>query len=166
VFDLVFSRFGIMFFADPVNAFGNLRRGLAPGGRFVFGCWRAFQENRWAWDAMQAALPLLPPQEPADPVAPGPFAFADGARLRRILAGAGFTKIDIERFDGSVNMGATVEAAAEESLNIGPLARAATGLDEETRARIRATVEAAYLPYASKAGVKPPAACWMVRARL
>jgi SAM-dependent methyltransferase len=166
VFDLVFSRFGIMFFADPVAAFANLRGGLVPGGRLVFVCWRNFEENRWAFEPYQAALPLLPPQEPADPFAPGPFAFADRARLRRILEGAGFTGIEIERFDGSVNMGATAGDAAAQALAIGPLARAATGIDEKTRETIRAAVEAAYLPYASKVGVTPPAACWMVRARL
>lgn len=166
VFDLVFSRFGIMFFADPVLAFANLRTALARGGRMAFVCWRRFEDNRWAWEAMQAALPLLPPQEPIDPFAPGPFAFADDARLRGILERAGFTMIDIEPFDGSVNMGVTAQDAAAEALNVGPLARAATDLGEEARAKIRAAVEAAYLPYASRVGVTPPAACWMVRARL
>jgi SAM-dependent methyltransferase len=166
VFDLVFSRFGIMFFADPVSAFANLRTALAPGGRLVFACWRPFEENRWAWDAMQAALHLLPPQEPADPFAPGPFAFADEVRLRRILATAGFTKTDIEPFDGSVNMGATAEEAAAEALSIGPLARAATGLDEKTREAIGRVVEGAYARYLTPSGVLPPAAWWLVRAHL
>jgi SAM-dependent methyltransferase len=166
VFDLVFSRFGIMFFADPVFAFANLRNALASAGRMVFACWRPFEENRWAWDAMQAALHLLPPQEPADPLAPGPFAFADGVRLRRILASAGFSHSDIEPFDGSVNMGATAEEAAAAALNIGPLARAATGFDEKEREKIRRVVEGAYARYLTPSGVLPPAACWLVRAQL
>jgi SAM-dependent methyltransferase len=164
VFDLVFSRFGIMFFADPAAAFGNLRMALTPGGRMVFVCWRTFEENRWAWEAMQAALPLLPPQEPGDPDAPGPFAFADGARLRRILESAGFARVEIEPFDGHVNMGATVQEAAAEALNVGPLARAATGLDEAVREKIRRVVEQVYTRYFTPSGVKPPAACWLVRA--
>ena len=164
VFDLAFSRFGIMFFADPVSAFVNLRSALAPGGRLVFVCWRKFDENPWAWDPFQAALPLLPPQEPADPLAPGPFAFADKARLRGILERAAFTRIEIEPFDGSVNMGATAEEAAAQALNVGPLARAATGLDEAALEKIRRIVEVAYAPYQTPSGLLPPAACWFVRA--
>jgi SAM-dependent methyltransferase len=166
VSDLVFSRFGVMFFADPVAAFANIRNALAPKGRLVFVCWRSMEENVWASAPMKAALHLLPPQEPADPFAPGPFAFADGARLRSILAAANYTQIEINPFDGAMNMGATLEDAAVEILNIGPLARAASELDEDTRAEIRKAVEAAYLPYASEIGVTPPAACWMVRAGL
>ena len=164
VFDLVFSRFGIMFFADPVSAFANLRTALAPGGRLVFACWRTFEENRWAWEPMNAAMPLLPPQEPSDPLAPGPFSFADGARLRHVLASAGFSAIAIERFDGSVNMGATAEDAAAQALSIGPLARAATGLDDTVREKIRRAVVGIYARYRTPAGVQPPAACWLVRA--
>lgn len=164
VFDLVFSRFGVMFFADPVAAFANLRKALVPGGRLVFACWRSFAENGWAWDALQAALQLLPPQEPVDPFAPGPFALADEARLRDVLGGAGFGNIDIEKLDASVNMGATVEDAAAQALSIGPLARAATGLDEAVRQQIRRNVEKVYTHYATPSGVRPPAACWLVRA--
>lgn len=164
VFDLVFSRFGIMFFADPVQGFANVRTALAPGGRLVFVCWRSFAENLWAYGPMEAARALLPPQEPSDPFAPGPFAFADADRLSGILAAAGFSVVEIEPFDGPMNMGATVAEAAGEALLIGPLARAATGLDEPAREKIRERVEAAYAGYASPAGVKAPAACWFVRA--
>ena len=114
---------------------------------------------------MQAAMPLLPPQEAIDPFAPGPFAFADGARMRSILADAQYSHIEIEPFDGTMNMGATLEEAAAEVLNIGPLACATAERDEKTRAKIRKLVEGAYAPYASPAGVKVPAACWFVRAK-
>jgi len=165
VFDLVFSRFGIMFFADPVSAFANIRKALAPAGRLAFVCWRSMAENIWASAPMEAATRLLPSQEPVDPLAPGPFAFADCERLRSILASAQYSHVEIERFDGTMNMGATLEEAAAEVLNIGPLSRAATDLDEDMRAKIRRAVEVAFAPYASPAGVKPPAACWLVRAR-
>jgi SAM-dependent methyltransferase len=166
VFDLAFSRFGIMFFADPVSAFVNIGKALAPGGRLVFVCWRSMAENIWASAPMEAAMHLLPPQEPADPLAPGPFAFADRARLHRILAGANYSQIEIAPFDGSMNMGVTLEEAAAEVLNVGPLSRIASDMDEELRARICKSVEGAYARYASEAGVAPPAACWFVRARL
>jgi SAM-dependent methyltransferase len=164
VFDLVFSRFGVMFFADAVRGFANIRGALAPGGRLIFVCWRSLAENRWAADPLAAAAHLLPPQEAADTFAPGPFALADGERLRGILASAGYNQIVIESFDTAMNMGAILEDAAAEVLNIGPLARAAAELDEETRAKIRKAVEAAYEKYSSPAGIMPPAACWFVRA--
>lgn len=165
VFDLVFSRFGIMFFADPERAFANISKALTPDGRVVFVCWRGFAENAWAFEPMSAAMPLLPPQEPADPLAPGPFALADEGRIRKVLAKAGFTRVAIEQFDGMMNMGATPEDAAAEALNIGPLSRAAIELDDETRDRIRDVVSRAYAKYATPAGVTPPGACWLVRAR-
>jgi SAM-dependent methyltransferase len=165
IFDLVFSRFGIMFFADPVRAFANIRTGLAPCGRLAFVCWRSFPENVWASEPMAAAMHLLPQQEPIDPFAPGPFALADLEHLRGILERAGYGSVRIEPFDGVMNMGATLEDAAAEVLNIGPLARAATELDEPRRAQIRSVVERAYAKYQSAGGVTPPAACWFVRGR-
>lgn len=166
VFDLAFSRFGVMFFADPVSAFRNIRKALAPGGRLVFVCWRSMTENIWASAPMEAAMHLLPPQETADPFAPGPFALADRTRLHRILADANYSHIEIESFDGSMNMGAALDDASEEVLRIGPLSRAAMDLDEETRAKILEVVKRAYAPHVTPAGVTPPCACWLVRARL
>jgi SAM-dependent methyltransferase len=164
VFDLVFSRFGVMFFADPFAAFANIHKAVAPGGRLAFVCWRALPENDWAFVPMKAARPLLPPQEVPDPHAPGPFAFADNIRLNDILARAGFHDIRIEKFDGRMNMGTTLEEAAAETLNIGPLSRAAAELDETTREKIRATAAVALRPYQTPHGVRPPLACWLVGA--
>lgn len=165
IFDLVFSRFGVMFFADPVRAFANIGSALAPGGRVVFVCWRSLPENLWAAEPMAAAAHLLPPQEPADPPAPGPFAFADRKRLRGILDTARYSRVRIEPFDGMVNLGATPDEAAAEVLNIGPLARAAAELGEKTRAAIREAVKSSLRKHASRAGVMLPAACWLVEAR-
>jgi ubiquinone/menaquinone biosynthesis C-methylase UbiE len=163
--DLVFSRFGVMFFADPTAAFANIRKGLKPHGRLAFVCWRNAQENLWASVPIAAARPLLPPQEPVDPLAPGPFAFADDARIRTILAEAGYRNIHIEKLDTVMEMGATAQDAAEQALRVGPLSRAATGLDEETRTRIRDVVQRALAPFAGPAGVAPAAACWLVGAQ-
>ena len=84
-FDLVFSRFGVMFFGDPVAAFGNIRRALKPGGRMVFICWRTPPENPWAAVPMRAAQPHLPPIERPGPEDPGQYSFGDRARVERIL---------------------------------------------------------------------------------
>src|SRR5258708_6239747 len=101
--DLLFSRFGVMFFSQPSPAFSHLRKSLRTGGRCVFVCWRAPRDNPWAMTPLSAArmaMGVTPP--PADPAAPGPFAFADGARRRGILSGAGFRRIDVQRLDAAV----------------------------------------------------------------
>ena len=94
--DLLFSRFGVMFFSQPSPAFGHLRKSLRTGGRCVFVCWRAPRDNGWAMTPLSAArtaMGITPP--PADPDAPGPFAFANEERVRAILSGAGFDAIDV-----------------------------------------------------------------------
>lgn len=162
--DLVFSRFGVMFFDDPVAAFANIRKALKPRGRLAFVCWRDVKENAWASVPFGAARELLPPQEPADPLAPGPFAFADSERLRAILSRAGYKNIRVEKLDTVMIMGATPADAAGQALNIGPLARAAAELDEAARERIRGVVEGALAKFAGRDGIAPPAACWLVGA--
>lgn len=162
--DLVFSRFGVMFFDDPVRAFANIKKAIKPHGRLAFVCWRDVKENLWASLPMEAARALVPPQPPADPLAPGPYAFASADRLRDIFTHAGYRELLIEPLDTVVNLGTTLDDAAEQVLNIGPLARAATGLDEAVRGNIRAAVKGALAPYQAAVGVTPPAACWLVRA--
>ena len=163
-FDLVFSRFGVMFFADPVAAFANIRTALTKTGRLAFVCWRSLPENFWAYTPLMAARPFLPPMDAPDPHAPGPFAFADGDRLHRILASAGFNAITIEKLDTTMAMGATVEEAAAESMSIGPVSRATAGVDDATRDKIRAALAEAFAKYKMPEGVMLPAACWLVRA--
>ena len=166
VFDLVFSRFGVMFFADPVAAFRNIRTALAPKGRLAFVCWRAFQENDWAFVPFNAAKPFLPEQPPADPHAPGPFAFADAARLKAILESAGFANVRIEKLDTTCNLGAGLDDAVEATLSIGPLSRAASEVDDGAREKIRGAVKEALKPCQTAAGVTPGVACWLVDATL
>lgn len=165
VFDLAFSRFGVMFFDEPVSAFANLRKALTKNGRLVFVCWRTFKENDWSFVPYEAALNLLPPQVPMDPYAPGPFAFADGVRLWGILEEAGFCDIQIKAHDTTVNLGRTAEEAVTEALTIGPLARAASELDESTRDRIRDRLGPLFAKHVSPYGVVLPAAVWLVRAK-
>ena len=95
-FDLLVSRFGVMFFAEPALAFANMRRALRPSGRLAFACWREPRENPWMMAPLQAVykhVPKLPQQGPEDP---GPFAFASEARVHRILGEAGFSDIAME----------------------------------------------------------------------
>ena len=163
-FDLVTSRFGVMFFADPTAAFANIRKALKPKGRLAFVCWRALSDNVWATVPLSAARDLLPKQEPIDPNAPGPFALADPSRLRSILEGAGFTNVKIDKLDTVMHMAPNARDAAQFSLGIGPLARAVAELDDATKAKIAERVAVALKQFETPAGVVPPAACWLVGA--
>jgi SAM-dependent methyltransferase len=162
--DLVFSRFGVMFFDDPIRAFANIKKAIKPHGRLMFVCWRDLEKNIWASAPIAAARDLIPQQPPKDPYAPGPFAFADSDRLGGILANAGYRDIVMEELDTVVNMGATADEATAQAFNIGPLAFAASQLDDATREKIRAAVQRVLAPYQTPEGVAPPAACWLVRA--
>ena len=164
-YDLIFSRFGVMFFADPRRAFANIRKALKGGGRLAFVCWRALAENTWAARPLSAALDLLPPQPPVDPLAPGPFAFADGDRLVSLLLSAGFRNANAEALDTVMNMGATLDDAASAALSVGPLARAAGELSESDRGKVRERVRRVLAEFETPAGITPPAACWLVSAR-
>jgi len=165
-YDLLFSRFGVMFFDDPIGAFANLHRALKPSGRLVFVCWRTPPENPWASAPLTAARPLLPPQEAPNPNAPGPFAFADPQRITSILTDVGFHDVQIDRFDASMPMGRDIDVIAAQTLQIGPLSRAAGEVDDATRAKITAAVRAALEAYRTPDGeIAPPVGCWLVRAR-
>jgi len=165
-FDLMFSRFGVMFFADPVSAFANLRKALKPGGRLRFVCWRAAPENIWATAPFVAAMDLLPPQEAGDPHAPGPFAFADGERLKGILTEAGFSNVRLEKLETHMNMGADVDEAVDQAFKIGPLARALSEVDDAVKDRVRLRIAEALAKFKTPSGVRAPATCWLVGAEV
>ncbi len=97
--DLVYSRFGVMFFDDPIKAFANIRSGMKAGGRLVFVCFRTMPESSWFRIPIEAARPHLPPQAPVDPSAPGMFSLAREQRLRGILHDAGFREIALRSAD-------------------------------------------------------------------
>jgi ubiquinone/menaquinone biosynthesis C-methylase UbiE len=164
VFDLVFSRFGVMFFADPVAAFANIHRALKPEGRLFFVCWRAADENAWSAIPFEAAREFLPPMEKGDPDAPGPYAFADGGRVGRILEQAGFHDVRVEKLDSVMRMGSSLDAAAENALSLGPVARASSGADEKTLTVVRERIRAALAQYETPDGIAAPAACWLASA--
>ncbi|HUZ13005.1 MAG TPA: methyltransferase domain-containing protein [Caulobacteraceae bacterium] len=163
--DGAFSRFGVMFFADPAAAFANVRRALEPGGRLAFVCWRALAENPWMTVPMAAARPLLPgPPPPApDPAAPGPFAFADRDRLADILARAGFADVRIEPHDRSVGWG-DLDSSTDTVLRVGPLG-AAVREHPQLKPAIAAAVRAALEPHLGADGVLLGSATWIVLAR-
>ncbi|OYY45313.1 MAG: hypothetical protein B7Y08_07280 [Rhodospirillales bacterium 24-66-33] len=162
--DLIFSRFGVMFFADPVAAFTNLRRALKPSGRLAFVCWRSAQDNPWSRTPVQAAAPFLPPMPRPGPEEPGQFAFGDRARVERILTGAGFTGLAIEPLDVEIWMGRDPADVVANAGRFGPLARPLAEADRAAAAQAKAAIIEALAPHATKDGVSLPGACWLVNA--
>lgn len=162
--DAAFSRFGVMFFADPVAAFTNLRAALKPAGRLAFVCWRDVSENPFMTIPFEAAAHLLGEQEAAaDASAPGPFALADPKRLRAILTDAGFSQIDLAPHDERVGSG-DLDQTTEVSLRIGPLGRALRDR-RDLVAVVRPAVRAALAPHVTTDGVRIDSASWIVTAR-
>ncbi len=169
-FDLLFSRFGVMFFDDPVAAFAHMRGALKPGGRVAFICWRGAQENDWVRLPMAAIRDIVQPA-PADPNAPGPFAFGDRQRLADIVAAAGFTAIDIKPFDTTLSYGrgASREAAIDDALDmafqVGPLSRALADQSDDVHGRAADAVRAAFTGRPGETSVLIDGAAWVVTAQ-
>jgi SAM-dependent methyltransferase len=165
--DLLFSRFGVMFFSQPTPAFSHMRKSLRAGGRCVFVCWRTPRDNPWAMtplSAARAAMGVTPAA--ADPNAPGPFAFADEERLRAILSGAGFGAIDVQRFDTAISLGTTPRAAADRAMQIGPVSRLVRESGAEHLPIILDAVERALAPLAAPDGhVSLNGSTWIISAK-
>ena len=163
-FDVVFSRFGIMFFDDPDAAFANLRAALRPGGRLSFVCWPAPHENQFITIPIAAATRHITLPEPGDPDAPGPFALANPERVRRILSRAGFSDIETERVIEKVG-GGTLDETANQLAEVGPLSSIIDSIDEQTRRAIVADIRAALAGLASQGRDFLDAVSWLVSAR-
>jgi len=163
--DLVFSKFGVMFFEDPQAAFANIRVALKPGGRLVFICWRNAAENPFAAVPMGVAMKHLPPQPKPDPHAPGPFAFADAARVRGLLEGAGFSNVHHQPVGATMVVGRKAESAAKEAVLTGMPSRMLKDADDAVRAAVIAELSEVYKDWLTDAGVTFPARCWIVTAK-
>jgi len=162
-FDLIVSRFGVMFFDDPVSAFSNLRRAAASGAALQVIAWRSPAENPFMTAAERAAASFVPELPARRPNEPGQFAFADRSRVHSILEQSDWGEIDIEPLDVACTL---PEPELKDYIaRLGPLARVLQQLDEPQRARIVAAVRAAFAPFVHGAEVRFTAACWMVGAR-
>jgi SAM-dependent methyltransferase len=162
-FDAAFSRFGVMFFADPAAAFINIRRSLRPNGRLAFVCWRALESNPLDILPLRAASAHLPPQPAHDADAPGPFAFADPDRVRSILERAGFGGIEIIARDEQVGSGDldTMLAVCSRVGALGKILRE----NPEFRTAALPAVRSALAAHDGPDGVRLNAATWVVTAR-
>ena len=165
-FDTVISRFGTMFFADPVAAFANVRSAVRPGGRLIFVCWQPLAANQWLLVPGAALAEHLPPPGFGSGDGPGMFAFADPDRVRPILAAAGWRDIEITSEPRSILVGGggSVDDAVE-FLRTGSMGRMMlAGADADTVDRAVASVRAALTPYADAEGVHLDAGVWLVQA--
>ncbi len=162
-FDMIVSRFGVMFFDDPVAAFANLRRVARDGAALRFVAWRSPSENPFMTTAERAAAPLLPNLPARRPDAPGQFAFADRCRISSILEDSGWAEIDV----GPIDVACTLpeQELVRYLTRLGPLGRILHEADDRTRAQVIETVRAAFEPFVHGAEVRFTAACWWVGAR-
>jgi ubiquinone/menaquinone biosynthesis C-methylase UbiE len=165
-FDLMVSRFGVMFFAEPALSFANMRRALRPSGRLTFVCWREPRENPWLMMPLQAVYKHVPKLPQLGPEDPGPFAFASEQRVIRILSEAGFSGIEMEPCDLSLDVavGRGLDAAVETALEIGPASRALEGQPPDVRAAAANSIREALAPFASGNSVPLAASIWIVTA--
>jgi len=161
--DMIVSRFGVMFFNDPIRAFANLRGAAADGAPLRCIVWRSPAENPFMTAAEQAAEPLLPGVSKRLPNEPGQFGFADHDHVRRILTASGWRGIDIAPIDVDC-----VFPASELEFyvgTLGPVGRSLQSADDDTRARVMQATLPAFDPYRRGDEIRFSAACWLVDAR-
>jgi SAM-dependent methyltransferase len=166
-FDLLASRFGVMFFADPALSFANLRKALRRSGRLAFACWREPRENPFFMTPLQAVYRHVPKMPPVGPEDPGPFSFASQARVHRILGAAGFSAVTMEPCNLALDVavGGGLDAAVKGALEIGPAARALADQPPELVAAAAQSIREALALHAKGQTVPLDAAIWIVTAK-
>ncbi len=162
-FDMIVSRFGVMFFEDPAAAFANLRRAAKSAGALRFFAWRSPAENTFMTTPERAVAPLVPPMPPRDPDAPGMFAFADDVRVRRILGESGWSAIDVRAIDVPCTL--PERDLARYLGRMGSVGRMLEHADDALRTRVVAAARAALEPWVHGDEVRFTSACWSVSAR-
>ncbi len=155
-YDLVISRLRMMFFEDPVEAFGNIASALKPGGKTVFIAWAPAAQNPWFHIPKAAAVARLGPPPPSDPTAPGPLAFQDVGYVVGLMKSAGLVGVVGDTIPTLLTPPGDHVAAARAASRVGPAARimkAHNGTDEDAQA-IETAVAQAFMDFASESGVQ------------
>jgi SAM-dependent methyltransferase len=168
-FDYAFSRMGVMFFANPVQALRNVRGALRPGGRACFVVWRRKLDNGWVHEAEQVVERYLEhPEETEEPTCgPGPFSMADADVVSEQLAIAGFESIELRRSDLPMRMGADLDGAVDLVMSIGPageVLRLWGDRAEEIRPTITAEIRAVLKRFETDEGILAPSSTWIISA--
>lgn len=164
-FDLVTSRFGIMFFNDPVAAFANVRTALRPDGRLAFLCWQDLTSNEWLMVTAGAALQHVGMPDLGPPGAPGPFAFADAERVRAVVEQAGFQDVDSERVEARMRLGDNADDAVAFLRGTGVARALLDEAESDSATRASAAVTEALRQHERPHGVYLNGAAWLVTAR-
>ena len=169
-YDFVFSRFGTMFFANPVAGLRNMRKALKPGGIMTHIVWRSRSDNPWLSMAKDVVLQFLPPPgEDALTCGPGPFSMADEATVSKMMEIAGYTDISFKRVDAPVVVGRSVEDAINFQLAIGPAGevfREAGKEAEDKRPQIEAALAKAINAQKKEAdGIVMGSSSWVISGR-
>jgi SAM-dependent methyltransferase len=163
-FDLAMSRFGVMFFEDPVAAFANVASAIRPGGRLVFLCWQDLPLNDWIMVPAGAALSYVPFPDLGPEGAPGPFSLADPDRTRRVLTDAGFEHVELNEVTEQVLLGDTAADATEFLQGTGMARLLFEGADAETERKAIAAVRGVLEAHEQPEGVWLDSAAWLVAA--
>lgn len=163
--DVIFSRFGVMFFNDPVAAFTNMRTALTADGRLAFVCWQKLSENPWVNIPFEAAARHIDMPAPAKENAPGPFAFSDPRRVERILTDSGFDGVEIAPFSPDLLVGRTLDEAVKYLMQMTPIAGALAEAGPEMRAVVSDELHPVLAPHIGPDGVFLGSATWIVTAR-
>jgi len=167
-FDLVYSRFGVMFFQDPPAAFANLRRVLGAEGRLAFVCWQPLGANPWLLEPLLAAGKHVELPAPPEPGAPGPFSLGDRDHLRAVLGEAGYERIEIEGVETQLTLGGSggVDEATGFLLEgVGPTSRILAQADAATRDAVAQAVRQVVASHLTPEGVRMDCAVWTVVGR-
>jgi SAM-dependent methyltransferase len=165
-YDLVFSRFGVMFFDDPIGAFKNIYASLKPGGRLAFICWAPRDQNAWVGLPLQVVAKHLSLPSPPAIDEPGPFSLSEEPRVSGILGAAGFADIAVELFQTPFVLGGDVDEALSFLMQLAPSGSAINNAeaDEPTRARIALDMAKLLESHESEKGVSMSAAALLVTA--
>ena len=163
---MLFSRFGVMFFADPGAAFANMRKALKPEGRIAFICWAPVKQNEWITLPMGAALQHLPRPEPTPPNAPGPFGLSDPEYVERVLGEAGFDRIEIASFQPVMCFGHGIarDKVADFFIEASPVAGLLSDARPEQLETVKEAIAAAIMPHYDGETINLNASCWIVTA--
>lgn len=162
--DVAYSRFGVMFFRNPVEAFTNIHGALKSGGRLGFVCWQPLASNQWTTLPREIALRHVEPPEPPHPHDPGPFAFADPDRVKGILGDAGFGSVALADHQTTMRNLGTVDEVTHFLTYFGPASRLLAEADDATKKAVEDGVRAEVVARHDGSGVALDAAMWIVTA--
>lgn len=164
-FTRAISRFGVMFFADPVAAFTNVAGTLRPGSRVAFTCWRDVTENEYLMVPAAAALEFVELPDWGDDSQPGPYSLANPDRIRSVLGDAGLTDVAIDPLDLPIHLGADVADTVSLILDTGMAKELLATADDDTIAKATQAISNALTPFETSDGVVLGSAAWLVTAK-